>query len=141
MLNRFHSLSPRPALFFLWALLAFTASCNRGPSPPGANSSSGAKRYSLKGKVVSVDKQAAKANIENQPIAGFMDPMVMPYTIQPPAMLDQLQPGDSIAADVVVEPEKYWLENVQVTGHSPPPAEKPPSSAEKTAVEKNRRNQ
>jgi len=44
-----------------------------------------------------------------------MDPMVMPYTIKPPATLAQLQPGDSITADVVVQPDNtYWLENVKV---------------------------
>ena len=49
----------------------------------------------------------------------------MPYTIKPPSTLDQLQPGDSITADVVVEPDKYWLENVKVTGHSKAPAGTP----------------
>jgi hypothetical protein len=48
--------------------------------------------------------------------------MVMPYTIQPPAALNQLQPGDSITADVVVAPDKYWLESVKITGHANPPA-------------------
>jgi Cu/Ag efflux protein CusF len=115
MLNKF---SLRPSLFCLCALLAFSAACNRGPSQPGAtNSSTASKRYSLKGKVVSIDKQAGAANIDNEPIAGFMDQMVMAYTIKPPAMLEQLQPGDSITADVVVQPDnQYWLENVKVMG-------------------------
>jgi Cu/Ag efflux protein CusF len=54
-----------------------------------------------------------------------MDSMIMPYTVKPPVVLDQLQPGDSITADVVVEPDKYWLENVKVTGHSKNPDSKP----------------
>jgi len=137
MLRTLNSLSPRLALFFLCALLALSAACNRGPSQPGAtNASTAAKRYALKGKVISIDKQAAKANIYNEPIAGFMDPMVMPYTIKPPILLDQLQPGDSITADVVVEPDKYWLENLKVTGHSQTPADKPTG-----APEKNRKSQ
>ncbi len=85
-------------------------------------SHSGTKRYPFKGKVVSIDKNSATANIDNEPIAGFMDPMVMPYTFKPPAQIDQLQPGDTITADVVVEPEKYWLENVKVISHSKAPA-------------------
>jgi protein SCO1/2 len=126
MPNKRKSSFPRLAILFLCALLVFSSACNRGTSQPGAaNSSTSAKRYPLKGKVISVDKQAATANIDNEPIAGFMDPMVMPYTIKPPAMLDQLQPGDSITADVVVAPGKYWLENVKVTGHSTAPADKP----------------
>ena len=126
MPNKLNSFSSRLALFCLCALLAFSVACNRGPSQPGAaNAPTAAKRYPLKGKVISVDRQAGTVNIDNEPIAGFMDPMVMPYTIKPPAALDQLQPGDSITADVVVEPGKYWLENVQVTGHSKTPAGKP----------------
>jgi Cu/Ag efflux protein CusF len=132
MPSKLNSFLPRLPLLFLWALLAFSAACNRGPSQPAAsNSSTAAKRYPLKGKVVSVDKQAQKANIENEPIPGLMDPMLMSYTVQPPAKLNELQPGDSIAADVVVEPGKYWLENVQVAAHAPPPADKPPAAAEK----------
>ena len=115
-----HSSTQRLAFLCLFALLTFPVACNRVRSQPTtANPQSAAKRYSLKGKVVSIDKQAGTANIKNEPIPGFMDPMVMPYPIKPPAALDQLQPGDSIAADVVIaEPGKYWLENVKVTGHS-----------------------
>jgi protein SCO1/2 len=129
MTGRFKSSPPRLILLCLCALFAFTAACNRGPQQTGtANSKPTAKRYSLKGKVISVDKNAGTANVDNEPIAGFMDPMVMPYNVRPVTMLDQLQPGDSINADVVVEPDKYWLENVKVVGHAALPAEKPTAS-------------
>ena len=72
-----------------------------------------------------MDTNAGTANIDNEPIAGFMDAMTMPYTIKPPSTLDQLRPGDSITADVVVESDKYWLENVKVTGHPKGPAGTP----------------
>src|ERR1039457_1069909 len=110
--------SRRFLLFALCALLTFSVACSRGKSPENATTQSPAKRYALKGKIISVDKNAGTANIDNEPIAGFMDAMIMPYTIKPPSTLDQLQPGDSITADVVVEPDRYWLENVKVTGHS-----------------------
>jgi protein SCO1 len=109
------------SLISLGILLALSTACNRQPS-----GSSSAKRYALKGKVVSVDKNAGTANINNEPIAGFMDPMIMPYKIKPASTLDQLQPGDSITADVVVaEPGNYWLENVKVVVHAQPSAAKP----------------
>ena len=121
-----HSPSSRLARLCLCALLAFSAACRRPESVPGATAAqSGAKRYALKGNVVSVDKNADTANIDNEPIPGFMDRMVMPYTIKPRSDLDQLQPGDSISADVIVEQDKYWLENVKVTAHSKTPAGKP----------------
>jgi protein SCO1/2 len=119
------------ALLLSCAGLITLAACNRGPSQPSAaNQQSGAKRYALKGKVVSIDKQGGAANIDNEPIPGYMDAMVMSYTIKPPDILDQLQPGDSIAADVVVDSDKYWLENVRITGHSQPPAAKPTASTQ-----------
>ena len=116
------SLSFSLALLGTCLVLAFSIACNRGPSQSAAN---GAKHYALKGKIISIDKQAGTANINNDPIAGFMDAMVMPYTIKPADVLNQLQPGDSITADVVVEPDKYWLENVKVTAHSPATDAKP----------------
>jgi Cu/Ag efflux protein CusF len=131
MPHKRNSFSAHPALLCLLALLAFSAACNRGPAQPGAaNTPTAAKRYPLQGKVISVNKQAGSANINNEPIPGFMDPMVMSYTITPPATLDQLQPGDSITADVVVEPGKYWLENVKITGHSKPADGKPSASVD-----------
>jgi Cu/Ag efflux protein CusF len=131
MPHKLNSLSPQLALFCLFALLTLSPACNRGTSEPAtANPQSAAKRYPLKGKVISVNKQSGSADINNEPIPGFMDPMVMPYPIKPPAALDQLQPGDSITADVVVaEPGKYWLENVKITGHAKPAASKPSASS------------
>jgi protein SCO1/2 len=102
-------------------LILLTA-CNRGASQsPTASQQSGRKRYALKGKVISIDKQAATADINNEPIPNFMDQMVMPYPVKPPTALDQIHVGDSITADVVVaEPGKYWLENVKTAGQSKP---------------------
>jgi hypothetical protein len=34
--------------------------------------------------------------------------------------MDKLKPGDVITADVVLQDEKAWLENIVVTGHSAP---------------------
>jgi protein SCO1 len=115
------------ALIILCTLLILPA-CNRQKSQQAENSTQGAKRYALKGKVMTVDKNAGTANIDNEPIAGFMDAMVMPYSFKPPNQIDQLQPGDSITADVVLDNGQYWLENVKVTGHSQAPADKPQAS-------------
>jgi protein SCO1/2 len=115
------------ALICFLTLFIFSSACHRGPSQP-ANSSA-AKRYPFKGKVISIDKNAASANIDNEPIPNYMDSMVMPYPIKPAAMLNTLQPGDTITADVVVQPDNsYWLENVKVVSHSAEPPAKPTAS-------------
>jgi protein SCO1/2 len=129
MTSRSHPL-PSLLTIFVCALVAFSTACNRTPPPSAATASSkgGPKRYALKGKVISIDKKAGAANISNEPIAGFMDPMVMPYPIKPASDLEQLQPGDAITADVVVDGEKYWLENLKVVSHAASPADKPSAS-------------
>src|SRR5712671_6384743 len=130
MHDNYNSSSRSITLLALCFLLTFSLACNRAAPPPAEHAQGGTKRYSLKGKVISVNKQAGNATIYNDPITGFMDPMAKPYTIKPPAALDELQPGDSITADVVVEPDKYWLENLKVTGHSQTPADKPTGATE-----------
>jgi Cu/Ag efflux protein CusF len=111
--HQFNLFSPRLTILLVSTLLVFSTACNRNASQPATT------RYSLKGRVVSIDKLAGAANIDTEPIAGFMDRMTMAYAIKPPATFDQLQPGDTITADLIVEPNnKYWLESVKVTGHS-----------------------
>jgi protein SCO1/2 len=85
------------------------------------------KRYSFTGRIVSIDIQNQSAIIDGDKIPGFMDAMAMDYKIKPPTILNQLSPGDSIAAELVqtqpdedenAAPINYWLENVTVTAHA-----------------------
>lgn len=112
--------------FILCLCVALTMlSCNKGGNEPGSTSesqSTSAKRYHLKGKVVSIDTRANMANIDGEEIAGFMGAMTMPYVVKPSSELDKLAPGDAITADVVVQGDDSWLENVMVAAHPTPSA-------------------
>src|SRR5256885_11434043 len=77
------------------------------------------RHYQLKGKVASIDQRAKMLNVDSEAIPGFMDAMTMPYKVKPESELGKLNPGDAIAADLVVQDENAWLENIAVTGHSP----------------------
>lgn len=116
------------ALILMCLLLTIvTASCNKASQPTveqASSSQASAKRYHLKGKVVSIDKQAKMVNVDGEAIPDFMDAMTMPYQVKPEAEMDKLSPGDAVTADVVVQDEKAWLENIAVTGHSAAPASK-----------------
>ena len=101
---------------FLLAALILTFGCNKSSSPASSGQVS-AKRYHLKGKVVSVDKRANMVNVDSEAIPGFMDAMTMPYTVKPADELDKLAAGDAITADIVVQDDNSWLENVIVTTH------------------------
>jgi Uncharacterized conserved protein len=100
---------------FLGLLLTFAAltiSCHKSPAQ------SNAKRYHLKGKVVSVDTRAKMVNVDSEDIPGFMPAMTMPYEVKPESDLQKLSPGDEITADVVVQDDKGWLEKIVVTKHA-----------------------
>ena len=101
----------------------FSLACSKNSQPTVAVSpqvTSQAKRYHLKGKVVSIDKKSKMLNVDGEDIPGFMPAMTMPYEVKPETDLDKLKPGDAITADVVVQDDKGWLENLAVTGHSAP---------------------
>jgi protein SCO1/2 len=103
--------------------LALLSSCHRSAAPA-------AKHYAFTGHVVSIDTQEQSALINGDSVPGFMDAMAMSYKVKPATMLTQLEPGDSISADLVNIPPTddngspdYWLENIKVTAHAPiPPA-------------------
>jgi protein SCO1 len=111
------------AKIVLILMLAASPACNSGAKESGVRESgdtraSAAKRYHLKGKVVSIDKQAKMVNVDSEAIPGFMDAMTMPYQVKPETELDKLAPGDSITADVVVQDDNGWLENIVLTRHA-----------------------
>ncbi len=120
----------RISLLLLCSVLVFSSSCHRSKAQA-------TKRYPFTGRIVSIDTQSGSATIDGDLIQHFMDPMVMTYKIKPPSMLQQLSPGDSISAEVVVvdhDPRDeeadsdYWLENVKVTAHAKQPPAVAPGS-------------
>src|SRR5256714_4692701 len=80
------------------------------------------RHYQLKGKVASIDQRAKMLNVDSEAIPGFMDAMTMPYKVKPESELGKLHSGDNITADLLVQDEGSWLENIAVTGHSFTPA-------------------
>ena len=67
-----------------------------------------------------MDAKSKMLNVDSENIPDFMPAMTMPYEVKPESQLDKLKPGDAITADVVVQDDKAWLENIAVTGHTAP---------------------
>ena len=63
---------------------------------------------------------ASEITVKHGDIPGFMMAMAMPYRVKNPAIVQELQPGDMIAAEVVVGSDRsdYWLEDVRITDES-----------------------
>ena len=82
--------------------------------PVSQSESSTPRRYSLQGRVVSVEKDKQQVVVDHGEITGFMMAMTMGYSVKNPAVLDSLSPEDQITADVVVNGNDVWLENIVV---------------------------
>jgi protein SCO1 len=78
------------------------------------------KRYPMQGEVIAKNAVTGEIMVKHGDIPGFMEAMTMPYRVKDPAFLREVQPGDKIAAEVVVGRDRsdYWLENVRITDKS-----------------------
>jgi Cu/Ag efflux protein CusF len=95
----------------------------QGPTPiqsttrrtaPVSPAASAAKRYDLRGKVVSVDKAGGKITVDHQAIPGLMGAMTMAYSVKDSSVLAKLSPGDAISGKVAVSGGQYSLENIAI---------------------------
>ncbi len=102
-------------------------SCQKAPASSDDAPSPTAKRYTMKGRVVSVNKASKKATIDHQEIPGYMDAMTMEFPVHDDWVWDELVPGAEITAELVVDnkaKDPFWLEKFVIT--APQNADKPP---------------
>jgi len=105
--------------FFLNAVIAAGISFSSGlagcGSPkPAQQPSGGPQRYHLDGRVVSVEAAKQQVVVDAGDIPGFMSAMTMGYSVKSPNQLAPLSPEDKITADVVVNGNDVYLENIVV---------------------------
>jgi protein SCO1/2 len=119
----------RYIILLLSVILLFTA-CQKTETPQ--NTSAEAKRFTLKGKVISVDKAKKTATIEHGDIKGYMPAMTMEFPVHADWIWEDLKPGAEISsADLVVDEtakQPYWLENLALvlapdTSQAAPPVD------------------
>ncbi|MDQ3685112.1 MAG: SCO family protein [Acidobacteriota bacterium] len=107
-----HRLIPATRLRSLAVIITcvvFAAGCSPPESPEPAT------RYDLKGKVVSVDAKNRQVVLDHETIPGFMEAMVMPFTLKSEWAFKQLAPGDMVQATLVVAASGAWLEDPVIT--------------------------
>ncbi len=114
----------RYILLFLFSILLFTA-CQKADTQ-SQTASADAKRYTLRGKVVAVDKANKKASIAHDEIPGYMDAMTMDFPIRADWVWDDLTKDADIRADLVVDKDGFWLENVAIVAAPNPNQPAPP---------------
>jgi len=75
------------------------------------------RRYVLRGQVLSTNPANNEITVKHEEISGFMPAMTMSYRVNDRAVVQELKPGDQIAADLVTKNNgnDYWLEDVRIT--------------------------
>ena len=83
-------------------------------------SSQTVKKYSLQGKVLSVDLKAGEFTVHHGDIPGFMPAMTMAYKVKDLAVLRSLVPGDQFTAVVLVTSgsDDYLVDEIVLTSHA-----------------------
>jgi Cu/Ag efflux protein CusF len=118
-----------------FSLLAGLGGCGSSNAPQ--QPATGPQRYHLSGRVVSVEPSKQQVTVDAGDIPGFMAAMTMGYPVKNPNLLAPLSAEDQITADVVVNGNDMYLENIVVVkkaaqakppaGGDAPPAATPPS--------------
>lgn len=86
-------------------LLTTLFGCGRTEAPAEA------KRYELRGTIVSFDKNQQQVIVAHEAVPGFMEAMTMPFTLKDGAAYDVMKPGAKIQATLAVSGERSWLES------------------------------
>jgi len=110
-----------PAALLATGISVFAGLAGCGSSKPAAPAeqaqqapAEGPKRYQLAGRVVSVEPAKQQVVVDAGDIPGFMMAMTMGYAVKNPNQLTPLSPEDQIKADVVVNGNDVYLENIVV---------------------------
>jgi protein SCO1/2 len=112
---KFYAPSIPVVIAILAGLSVFILMAGCGSSKPAAPAQdSGVRRYQMHGTVISIDKDKKQVVVDHGEIPGFMMAMTMGYAVKAPNLLESLAPSDIINADVVVNGDDVWLENIVV---------------------------
>lgn len=78
------------------------AACHRQPQSSEGSVNASYQTYKLRGKVIATNPRSGEVTLNHDAIPGFMEAMTMPYKLKDSSILDELHPGDTITADLLV---------------------------------------
>ena len=91
--------------------LIFLAGCSGETARKGNEDS--ARRYEIKGKVVSVDPQKPAIMLDHEDIPGLMKAMEMEFDVEDAKILDGIKPGDQVKGELVKEKSGYVITRLE----------------------------
>jgi protein SCO1/2 len=96
-----------------------TVTCARQAPPEQA------RRFELRGQVLSIQLDRNEITIHHEDIPGFMPAMTMPFRARNRGILGGLEPGDLVRGTLVVLEDDAYLEGLERTGHAALPVAAP----------------
>ncbi len=78
-----------------------------------------AARYAAEGLVLRVDPAASTLTVSHDEIPGYMNAMVMPFTVRDPKQLADVRAGDRIAFRLNVGDDRSWIDRLQLLSAAP----------------------
>lgn len=103
---------------FAAGALVVSVGCHTASAPAPASTQNAAKEYHVRGVVVSVDAGKGEVTLDTEPIPGFMEAMVMPYTLRNASIASELHPGDTITATLYASSDSDVLDEIDVVGQA-----------------------
>lgn len=97
-------------LLFVSVIASGFAGCSHTEVPQAAK-----KKYPVVGKVVALDRARNRLTVQHQQIPGFMDAMTMSYDVKDPTEMKDLETGDEIRCDLILNGSELWLQKIVVT--------------------------
>ena len=101
-------------------MVVFFVGCRGGGKGDAAGQVAGAKKYSVRGIVVSSDAKTGAVTLDTDAIPGYMQAMTMPYTLAQPNIAAELHPGDTIKATLTVTADADTLDEIVVIAQAKP---------------------
>lgn len=105
-------------------MISLISACQKPETQPVA--SPDAKRFPLRGKVVSVNPSKKTASINHEEIPNYMEAMTMDFPIRDADILSTMSKDAEVRAELVVDRGDYWLENIVITAAPNPNQPAPP---------------
>ncbi len=85
-----------------------------------AASCSNAKRYEMRGQILGINRDKLEILVKHDDIPGLMPAMTMPWKVQTPSMLDNLDAGDLITSELEVENNQGVITKITKLGTAKP---------------------
>jgi len=78
-----------------------------------------AAHHQSRGLVLKVDPTASTVTVSHDDIPGYMNAMVMPFTVRDPKAMSDVRPGDRIGFRLNIRKDRSWIDRLELLSAAP----------------------